>query len=209
MSTEKWYPGKILKERRKSSTTGSSGVKDEGMDTSSSSQNAGPSPIPSPASSPSPAGATITPSFVPPSANTNPPTTELSPESKPKSIQRETSIDPPKKSSSAQEIQKPKEKRSSSSSKDSSPWYPGKAFGRKPPSWATPASTNFASRRPSMPIGGSAPVQIVGNVIIKVLGAKYMSATRPNFEVSPLLAFSSYSCRCGLVPKLKPFITSH
>lgn len=44
-------------------------------------------------------------------------------------------------------------------------------------------SESLASRSSNMPIAGKPPVKTVGNVIVKILGVKYMSATRPSFEV--------------------------
>jgi hypothetical protein len=53
-------------------------------------------------------------------------------------------------------------------------------IGLKPPKDSKPAAAFIRSK---FPLAGKPPVKTVGNVIIKILGVKYMSATRPSFEV--------------------------
>lgn len=67
----------------------------------------------------------------------------------------------------------------SSSSNKSSGWYPGKYVGRKSQS----KGVVDASRGSGYPIAGSPPSNVIGNINISVLGAKFMSATRPSFEI--------------------------
>lgn len=92
-------------------------------------------------------------------------------------------------------------------------WYPGKFIGKKKPdsakkeksedknshfktgpsfsegdmSTSSPSSSTSSSStsftRNALPIAGKVPLKTVGSVIIKILGVKYMSATRPSFEV--------------------------
>lgn len=69
--------------------------------------------------------------------------------------------------------------------KEKDGWYPGKFVGMKP---KDSPSAGGSKRTPSFvrnnfPLAGKPPVKTVGNVIIKILGVKYMSATRPSFEV--------------------------
>ena len=45
------------------------------------------------------------------------------------------------------------------------------------------SSSSSSYLRSKLPIAGKSPVKTVGNVIVKILGVKYMSATRPSFEV--------------------------
>lgn len=70
---------------------------------------------------------------------------------------------------------------SSGGSNSKEGWYPGKMLGFKPPKDAN--SKRGALIRERFPIAGNPPVKSVGNVVVKILGVKYMSATRPSFEV--------------------------
>lgn len=96
---------------------------------------------------------------------------------------------------------------SETKAKEKEGWYPGKFVGRRRSEApkkdkveeshiksdlsfseadvkrSMSVSESSASRSSSMPIAGKPPVKTVGNVIIKILGVKYMSATRPSFEV--------------------------
>lgn len=69
--------------------------------------------------------------------------------------------------------------------KEKDGWYPGKMIGMKPPKDSSPNKSAHPSSfiRNKFPLAGKPPVKTVGNVIIKILGVKYMSATRPSFEV--------------------------
>jgi hypothetical protein len=120
---EKWYPGKFIKERRKSSISSTAPESDDRESTEGSNTDREPS----------------TPSDQPAYPDTD------------------------------------------TSKKSSSGWYPGKYAGRKAPSKS--GSDMSRSHPGSYPIAGPLPSRTVGSVIIKVTGAKYMSATRPGFEV--------------------------
>ena len=69
---------------------------------------------------------------------------------------------------------------STTSSKAKEGWYPGKFIGRKNPRESRTSATFIRNK---LPLAGKPPVKSVGNVIVKMLGVKYMSATRPSFEV--------------------------
>eukprot|EP00602_Paraphysomonas_sp_CaronLab_P005616 CAMPEP_0185026130 /NCGR_PEP_ID=MMETSP1103-20130426/10040_1 /TAXON_ID=36769 /ORGANISM="Paraphysomonas bandaiensis, Strain Caron Lab Isolate" /LENGTH=576 /DNA_ID=CAMNT_0027559613 /DNA_START=91 /DNA_END=1821 /DNA_ORIENTATION=- len=77
------------------------------------------------------------------------------------------------------------ESTSKKSSGGSSGFYFGKYVGRKPPKGYAGYEPEPVSRSTPafFPVPGSLPVKTVGSVVIKVSGAKYMSATRPSFEV--------------------------
>ena len=69
--------------------------------------------------------------------------------------------------------------------KEKEGWYPGKMIGLKPKDSSSGGGSKPSPSfvRNNFPIAGKPPVKTVGNVIIKILGVKYMSATRPSFEV--------------------------
>ena len=141
---EKWYPGKYIKERRKSSMTPATDAGDHRRERQDSS-----------------------PSDVSPNVGDSP-TLPTTPASELRSKSHET--DPSKEGN-----------------KKPSGWYPGKYAGRKPPSTSHHQGRSESLRNAALyPVAGSAPRKTVGTVIVKVLGAKYMSATRPSFEVRVL-----------------------
>jgi hypothetical protein len=122
---EKWYPGKFLKERRKSSST----KDDDQMDSSSSSahgqgetnQRSTPTPSPTTPSGAAPVALPSNPAPLPP-ASSPPIAPNTRAETRP--IQRDSSIDSVK-SKFSEDVPKQKERRGTSSSSKDSAWYPG------------------------------------------------------------------------------------
>jgi hypothetical protein len=69
---------------------------------------------------------------------------------------------------------------------DKEKWYPGKFIKERRKSTmssTSDGSLNGSKSQRSPIVGGSVPSKTVGTVIVKIMGAKYMSATRPSFEV--------------------------
>jgi hypothetical protein len=126
-----WYPGKFLKERRKSTST----KDDDQMDSSSSSaapvgEVKPPNPTPSTPSTTTPVSTASTATPPPPVSSS--PTAQNSrtevAETKLRHIQRESSIDSVKSKPPVEDPPKHKERKSTTSSSNSSkesPWYPG------------------------------------------------------------------------------------